>query len=57
LDEAGNVILEQSLPITPKGIHQVFRNLAGVYSGGKFVVSKAGEAYYARAAGQIENSG
>ena len=24
LDEAGNVILEHSLPTTPKGIHQVF---------------------------------
>src|ERR1700676_3942881 len=27
LDEAGNVILEQSLPTTPKGIHQVFNRI------------------------------
>jgi transposase len=27
LDEAGNVILEQSLPTTPKGIHQVFSRI------------------------------
>ena len=27
LDEAGNVILERSLPTTPKGIHQVFSKI------------------------------
>lgn len=27
LDEAGNVILEHSLPTTPKGIHQVFSRI------------------------------
>jgi len=27
LDEAGNVMLEQSLPTTPKGIHQVFSRI------------------------------
>jgi transposase len=27
LDEAGNVILEQNLPTTPKGIHPVFSRI------------------------------